>query len=387
MKILHTVEFYSPSVGGAQEVVRRISEQLVRRGHEVTVATKHLPERTSTNINGVEVAGFAISGNQTRGYQGATDPYLRFLTGSKFDVMMNYAAQQWATDLAYGVLPEIPCRKVMAPCGFSGLFNPEYRSYFEELPAILRNYDRLIFHSNSGRDVDFARQHGIQSRTLIPNGASSIEFSSPDPGFRKKYKIPDGQPLLLTVGSHTGAKGHAVVMEAFRRARIGPATLVIVGNTFGSAGCLPRCRFQAQLVRLSTFGQKRVLLLDPPRTDVLAAYAAADLFVFGSNVECSPIVLFEAAASKTPFLSTACGNAQEIAEWTDSGVILPTRRNSDGSVQTNAAAAARGIEDLFADRRRLDKLAKTGYDAWSNRFTWEKIALEYERLYLQLVQS
>ena len=39
MKILHTVEYYAPSVGGAQEVVRQISERMVQRGHQVTVAT------------------------------------------------------------------------------------------------------------------------------------------------------------------------------------------------------------------------------------------------------------------------------------------------------------------------------------------------------------
>ena len=45
MKILHTVEYYSPSVGGAQEVVRQVSEQLTRRGHTVTVATSFHPDR------------------------------------------------------------------------------------------------------------------------------------------------------------------------------------------------------------------------------------------------------------------------------------------------------------------------------------------------------
>ncbi|MFH1005826.1 MAG: hypothetical protein V1781_10125 [Bacteroidota bacterium] len=39
MKILHTVESYYPSVGGMQEVVKQISEQLVKMGHSVTVAT------------------------------------------------------------------------------------------------------------------------------------------------------------------------------------------------------------------------------------------------------------------------------------------------------------------------------------------------------------
>jgi glycosyltransferase involved in cell wall biosynthesis len=387
MKILHTVEFYKPSTGGAQEVVRQISEALVKRGHEVTVATTRLPNRRESQSSGVRIESFSISGNAVRGCTGETERYAEFLRSCRFDVMMNYAAQQWATDLVYPILPEISCRKVIAPCGFSGLFDPAYESYFQQLPQALRKYDQLIFHSERGRDVEFVRKHALANCTLIPNGASAEEFADADSNFREKFDIPREQPLLLTVGSHTGAKGHAVVMEAFRRARIGPATLVIIGNTLGSPGCLPRCRLQAQFVKLASLGGKRVLLLDPPRPDVVAAYQAADLFVFGSNIECSPIVLFEASASKTPFLSTACGNAAEIAEWTGGGLIVATRSARDASVFTDPNTMARAIEDLVMDKTRLDTLRSSGYKAWKDRFSWEKIAGQYEQLYSRLLES
>jgi glycosyltransferase involved in cell wall biosynthesis len=387
MRILHTVEFYHPSTGGAQEVVRRVSEGLVARGHEVTVATTDLKERGSSTLNRVEIRGFKVSGNAVRGCAGETERYRDFLLSGRFDVMMNYAAQQWATDLVYPILSQIPYRKTLAPCGFSGLFDPAYRSYFHELPGILKKYDHLIFHSNSGRDVQFVRQHGIDNGSLIPNGASLDEFSAVHPGFRAQYRIPPDQALLLTVGSHTGAKGHRVVMEAFRRARIGPATLIIIGNTLGSPGCLPRCKAQARFVNLATFGKKRVLLLDRPRAEVITAYQAADIFLFGSNIECSPIVLFEAAASGTPFISTACGNAAEIAEWTQSGVIVRTTQDGDGSVRARASSIADAIEDLLGDRSRLEKLRRSGSESWTKSFTWEHIALEYERVYLKLLSS
>jgi len=179
-----------------------------------------------------------------------------------------------------------------------------------------------------------------------------------------------------------------VVMEAFRRARIGAATLIIIGNTlFGSTGCLPRCKAQARVVDLATFGKKRVLLLDPPRTEVVAAYQAADIFLFGSNIECSPIVLFEAAASGTPFISTACGNAAEIAEWTQAGVIVATQQDGNGYVRAGASSIADAIEDLLGDKSRLEKLSRSGRESWKKRFTWERIALEYERVYLKLLSS
>jgi glycosyltransferase involved in cell wall biosynthesis len=385
MKILHTVEFYWPSLGGAQEVVRQISERLALRGHDVTVATRKLPQRTSTTINGVHVEEFSISGNETYGYQGETDRYTKFLTAGDFDLMMNYAAQQWATDLVYRVLDRIPYRKVLAPCGFSGLYNSRYTAYFRRMPAVMRQYDHLIFHSDITRDAEFARKSGITDYSLIPNGAAAEEFDDPVSDFRERYGILKDRPMLLTVGSHTGAKGHSLAIEAFRRAKIGPATLVIIGNTLvGGIGCLRRCRVQASFVRLASLGSKEVVLLDPPRTDVVAAYHAADLFLFGSNIECSPIVLFEAMASRTPFVSSAVGNAEEIANWGGGGLILPTYRRADGDVRVRASDMARALEDLLSNAPKRKALSEAGYQAWKQRFTWEGIAGQYERIYQRL---
>ena len=388
MKILHTVEFYFPSRGGAQEVVRRISEELVKRGHEVTVATTKLAERQTRSLNGVRIEEFAASGNAVRGCAGEVARYQQFLCTGNFDVMMNYAAQQWATDLVYAVIDRLPYRKIMAPCGFSALFDRRYESYFRDLPKVLRKYDRLIFHSHSGRDVEFARTHGIERHSVIPNGASFEEFAEPDLSFRSRYNIPREQPLLLTVGSHTGAKGHSLTMEAFRRAKIGPATFVIIGNTVGSPGCLPRCYVQAKLVELTTFAKKQVMLLNPPRKDVVSAYHSADLFVFGSSIECSPIVLFEAAASRTPFLSSNCGNAAEIAEWTGGGRVLPTAQMLN-QVQVlppaTATSMANEIEELLSDKAALESMGEAGFQAWKSRFTWENIAAQYEQVYRSVV--
>lgn len=387
MNILHTVEFYTPSTGGAQEVVRQVSEQLVKRGHEVTVATTRFPERRNSIINGVRVEEFSVSGNAVRGFRGEASRYQEFLLRSDFDIMMNYAAQQWATDLAFPLLHRLPFSRVLAPCGFSGLFNSQYADYFKQMPDVMMRYDHLIFHSHSIRDIQFARQHGFNHYSVIANGASQEEFKRSDPTFRSRYKIPDNIPLLLTVGSHTGLKGHGLVIEAFCRARIGRAVLVVIGNTLGGNGCLPDCWRRAQWVRVLSLGRKRVLLLNPDRTDVVAAFHAADLFVFGSKLECSPIVLFEAMASKTPFVTVACGNAEEIVNWGGGGIVVWTSCRSDGSVEADPDVMARAIEDLIRSPVERQRLAEAGYRAWRSQFTWEKIAARYEQSYQALIED
>ena len=98
MRILHTVEQYYPVVGGMAEVVKQLSERLVRMGHEVTVATSALPERRQRIVGGVNIEEFPLSGNWTRGVSGDVIQYIEFLQCSDFDIVTNFAAQQWATD-------------------------------------------------------------------------------------------------------------------------------------------------------------------------------------------------------------------------------------------------------------------------------------------------
>jgi glycosyltransferase involved in cell wall biosynthesis len=387
MRILHTVEFYNPSTGGAQEVVRQISEQLVQRGHHVTVATTKLASRTATNLNGVEIQEFDVSGNTVRGMLGEIKRYQQFLLESHFDVMMNYAAQQWATDLAFPMLDRLKGAKVMIPCGFSCLNAPPYAAYFSQMPEVMRHYDCLVFHASHYRDIDFARENGLVNLFVIPNGAGREEFEANGPDFRRIYKISEDTPLLLTVGSHTGQKGHRLVLEVIRSTRLDRAVLVIIGNALGSRNCLLDCRKRAFLVNWTGLGRKRVLLLDLPRPEVVAAFKAADLFVFGSNIEYSPLVLFEAMAARTAFVTVACGNAEEIVTWGNGGVIIPTIKMPDGRVEAKPSVMARTIEDMIYNPTERNRIAEAGHKAWLERFTWEKIALQYEELYLRLLEN
>src|SRR3954449_5227675 len=114
MRVLHAVELYRPSVGGAQEVVRQLSERLVTRGHEVTVATTALAERREHEVEGVRIAEFAVSGNAMRGLEGDVEGYRRFVLDGGFDVVMVYAAQQWTLDALLDVMDQVPCPVVVA---------------------------------------------------------------------------------------------------------------------------------------------------------------------------------------------------------------------------------------------------------------------------------
>jgi glycosyltransferase involved in cell wall biosynthesis len=98
-------------------------------------------------------------------------------------------------------------------------------------------------------------------------------------------------------------------------------------------------------------------------------------------VESFGIVLIEAAASATPFISVACGSAEEIAAWTDAGEVVPSERRSDGRVIADPQLLAERISALWHDAPRRRRMADAGRAAWFREFTWDRIAKRYEDVY------
>jgi len=415
LKILHTVESYAPAMNGMSEVVRQLSERLAVVGHELTVATGVASERPGIDLHGVRVVEFDVSGNAVTGLCGDVASYRKFLLDSDFDVVTNFAAQQWATDIALPLLQRISGRKVLVPTGFSGLHSRRYREYYRKMPEYMNRYDMNVFLSDSYRDVSFARRHGITREVLIPNGAAAEEFSVPLPDVRSKLGVAEDHFLILHVGSHTWFKGHEEAMEIFGQADMRDAILLIVGNE-AQGGCGTLCRERAKLLNGSArfrTDRKRIIVTPLTRAETVSAYHAADLFLFPSNIECSPIVLFECLASRTPFLVTDVGNSSEIIAWSDgAGLLLPSRRppflprygtfrervgekiriilgraDDFAAVHPKLRGSSALLSALYRDADGRKEMAQKGFLAWQKRFTWEAVAMEYESLYRSLVEG
>ena len=491
MRFLFCCEFYYPSVGGVQEVMRQIAERMVARGHDVTVATSRLLNRDFSDHNGVKIAEFGVVGNNVRGIEGEVERYRDFVESFVCDAILIKAAQQWTFDALWPVLDNIQARKVFIPCGFSGLYEPSYQDYFEKLPDILRKFDHLIFYAENYRDVDFARQHQIEQFSILANGASEVEFKvAQDPGFRARHGIPKDSAVLLTVGSMTGVKGHRELLEAFARLKTTrrhvtfimngnpPPKPVVIGKQGHSTLASPvsaahaappviheypdfltrlkkawreeglrgiwdridlrlgltrrttkfiyltqtisgivrtegwlgiRLRLMQRLgPRLERSGlirwmpaslkafqnpmsfwiaeakknpdHKMLIVADYPRDELIQAYMAADLFVFASNIEYSPLVLFEAAAAGTAFLTVPVGNAEEIARWTGAGIICPADKDMRGYTRAAPETLAREIACAIENPARLEELGAAGRAAWEARYTWDHITGQYEAI-------
>jgi glycosyltransferase involved in cell wall biosynthesis len=369
--------------------MRQIAERLAQRGLEVFVATGTHPRRAAVEVlNDVQVVSFPIGGNRALGMTGPVSEYQAFLKNGGFDAILIKAAQQWTFDAAVDVLDALPGRKVFIPCGFSGLRDPRYADYFRQMPQWLRRFDDLVFYSDTYQDIEFARAHRLRNLRLIPNGVDEREFADTGCGdIRAELGIPEGDDLLLSVGSMIMAKGHWETLRAFRGARLDrPATLVINGN-HPHGGVLPSLTRTAKHVLsgrwpidweaalASRRPGKRVLITDLPRDRLIRLYNASNLFVFASHVEYSPLVLFEASASATPFIASDAGNSAEIAAWTRAGIVIKRR---DGKRRACEVADLRDAIETMLGKPDLASWGSRGRAAvMSEGFTWARIVDQY----------
>lgn len=388
LNILHAVEQYPPQVGGMGEVVKQISTQLVRYGHQVTVATSRNRFHRLKVADGVKIEEFDLSGSLVKGIKGNAANYQSFLVNSSFDVVVNFAAQQWSSDLAFPLLSKIKAKKIFVPTGFSNFYNSKYQQYFQEMKSWMEKYDMNIFCGLKCRDALVAQKYGIKNWLVIPNGASAEEFLGEEiVNCRELLQIPENHFLILHVGSFTGLKGQLDAMEIFDLAKLTNSTLLLIGNVKSKKYWLESIRKQLRfnLSPKRRVDKNRILIKTLPRGLTVAAFKTADLFLFPSKIENSPITLFECLASKTPFLTTDVGNTREIINWSNGGILLPTKKTPAGYSRAEIRDSAKLLGSFYRDRRSLIRLGQYGFAAWKNRFTWEDIAKKYERLYLSLV--
>ena len=426
MRLLLCCESYPPHRGGVQEVMRQLAERLAARGHDVTVATSRHHQRTSNVVNGVKIRAFNAGGKMVYGLNGQIDEYREFVRTFEADAILIMAAQQWSFDALWPVLDDIKARKAFIPCGFSGLYEPDFADYFTELPAILRKFDHLIFNAEKYRDIDFVRSIGLTNFTVLPNGISEGDFEcEPDGQFRQRLGIRQDAFLFLTVGNPIEAKGHRDVVDAFSRLSTGGQSAVLLSIAgWTASGTTAMLHRLIEIVRLEGMGGlaslvrrklaryksapgdwlqavvvppappietiesmaakaseqpfKRVILTDLERRDLIQAYLAADLFVFASRVEYSPLVLFEAAAAGTPFLTVPVGNADEIVRWTGGGMLCESTKDSRGYTRVDPGTLAREMARCMNDREKLSRLGATARERWYNYFSWKVVTGYYE---------
>lgn len=387
MRLLITTPTYAPQVNGVAQVVRAHVEHFVCSGHQVTVATGFDPAREPTPPGAnPRIVQFDVTGcgHPRWPYRGEVRAYQDFIRAWQGEVMLCHCWQIWSTDLAVRCLPMAQARTVLVSHGFSAHVWPKvvrfprglvtwlgWRPYVWRAVRRMRQFDRVVFLSGLVNrqvyyDAWLARKHRLRHTCVIPTGVHVAQFDAALPDFRKAHGLGP-EPMVLCVSNYDPWKNPLMVLQAFARAQVKSAVLVFVGSVFTEYTTQMR-QWYEQAGGATALG--RVVFLEKLEPDMVrAAYRAADLFAYGSLWESGPLVILEAMAARTAFVSVDVGFVS----------TLP-----GGWVVRSLDEMAAALRTLLQDQARRRLLAEAGRAGCEQAYDWAKIMPRYDALLASL---
>jgi glycosyltransferase involved in cell wall biosynthesis len=360
MKILIVSFSFPPNKDGIAEAAWSMAVGYAQRGHQVVVATGHLPQRHDfTPHLSIRVGQFEIDAELL--HQSHADDEVRrmkqFILESEPDIVICHCWPVWSTTVAEETFPHLKVPKILVSHGYPLLWNPQrkfpwgIRSFFRRLattasfPRSLRSYDRVVFASRKrdwSRHLDYRiasviRHPGIK---IIPIGTDPEPARNSDREFRKAHQLGD-KFMILCVSNYFPLKNQLLTLQSFRKARIPNSVLVFIGSDFNDYS--RRLMELDRSLQTDQPGISVVFLEKLDRASTFAAFAACDVFLLTSTSETGPIVILEAMAAEKPFVTTDVGIVRELP----GGIV------ADGEAEI-AAALGRLHEDESL-RYRLGK--------------------------------
>jgi glycosyltransferase involved in cell wall biosynthesis len=221
--------------------------------------------------------------------------------------------------------------------------------------------DRLIGHG----------QPPAKLRT-IANAVDVSRFRA-DPALarevRRELGIPDGCPVVGTVGRMVPLKNHDVFIAAARLARDrgSKAFFVLVGD-----GPM----MEANRRQAAELGLGDAIVFTGWRGDMERLMPALDVLVMCSRVEGLNVSILEAMACGKPVVGTDVLGIRELVEQGRDGLLVPVG---------DAGALAAAVLELSGDPVRCAELGGRGRDKVVGRYSVETLVEAYGRLYHELV--
>ncbi len=169
---------------------------------------------------------------------------------------------------------------------------------------------------------------------------------------RKRLGIPADKFVVMCVGQFVDRKGRWIFLEAARSVCEKHREIHFAWLTSSDISSLDK-------QRISDYGlEDRFHLIDAgkvgsERNDILATYAAADVYALASYVEGLPVALLEAMAMGVASISTNINAIPEAIKHEETGLLIEPGR---------AGQLADAIIRLYEDAALRDRLARNGRD-------------------------
>lgn len=390
MRILQVVPYFYPAwrFGGPVKTVYELSKELAKKGHDVTVYTTDICDKTSrldvksdepVQVDGIRTYYFrnvskALAYDYKLFLSPALVPIIRREI-SRFDivhlheyftfqsVVAHYYAKKchvpYVLSVHGSLCPVVRKQKARSKQVFTYFFGR----------SILRDMNTAIALTKEERRQLLSMGLKPDKVRIIPNGVNLVEFVNlPKKGtFRQKYSIRSDEKVILFLGRITRKKGLDLLINVFSKLvrHLRALRLVIAGPA--DPECLASLK---KLIAIKNIENEVLLTGLLVWEEKLSAYVDTDVFVLTSYSEGLPFTVLEACASGAPVVITDHCNIPEVADHKAGFVVGRNEEEIQNALFT-----------ILNDEKIKRELGNNGRKMVRKKFTLTKVVEQVEELY------
>jgi glycosyltransferase involved in cell wall biosynthesis len=362
----------SLQTGGAQKLLAAFAANAAAYGIEPAVIC--LREGASPGIiNAIQAAGaevFTVPSKSLFGLK-RLKWLLKYFKESKTDIVHTHLLYANILGSIAARLANIPVVCTLHSTQFEQGRRPRWLLPFLE-GLCLRNFaDRILA---VGEKVAAAHrgQYPGRSVDVVTNGIPKPTYPSAQERERLRREMTgDGSdPVVITVGRFTGAKGYEDMIEAFHllQGRATNPKLMMVGSG-PKVGAI-----KSQIADLNL---KQSIILTGEREDVSQLLALSDVFASSSHREGLPLAVLEAMMAGLPVVATSVGDIPNVVTK-ETGVVVPPHRPE---------LLADALEDLLNNPQKRHAMGQAAYHRAMNEYSIDAWMKKQLALYREVLAS
>jgi rhamnosyl/mannosyltransferase len=361
MKVAQIAALYKPNTGGLEAVMHQLSDQLVAKGHNVTIFTSDYRWRADyKDLKYKNLQIYRLKSTRIAGLVVMPSLLYRLLKAPHFQIYHVHVSQAFIpeTVLIAAKIKRTPVilhfHLDVEPSGKFGFIFKMYKKLI--LPRTLRSADKVIVFTESQAQV-IQQKYGVEPQriSIIPNAVQEDFF------IEKKREIRQ-KPRLLFVGRLSVQKNIQQLLYALQGVSDQFKTDIVGDGELREEleGLIENLKLVNVTFHGHTTGKK-----------LLKFYEQADIFVLPSEREGMPLVLLEAMAARLPIVATNVTGISDLVLNDENGLLVPY---GDFKVLQTA------LLKLHSDKIVYEKMSQTSRRL-AKQYSWEKIIKQFEHLY------
>ena len=377
--------------GGIMFLCIDIAKELRRIGHDVTIYTTDLDFANNANTFNKNLPrmeshdGFTINRSHVwfsyKLFYVNTEMYSQMMKDD-FDIIHTIGIRSFQSLVATIISKRKKIPLIISDQGglttHPDLQSGVIRKIFYKLQKLMLNFiinqaTKIIVANEYEKEI-FSNLTNNSKIEIIRNGVDLEELKIEKRYFREKNNIENR--FILFLGRFSKVKGIDILLNAINLIKdtkmMENTKMVIMGVDFG---------FEKEMLNMINdleITHKVMVIKNPSRQDVIAAYNECDFLVLPSRWELSPLTPLEGFAFKKTVISTKThGIPHTIKDRENCILVAPENYNE----------LANAILELLSDNKKCEEYGLAGYKLVQDICNSKKMAENILKMYQQIING